>query len=171
MTTLESPIVGLIPVRGGAYSVDPVRGLVYGPRGVPIGNPDGSGHIQVDGRSRQLGQPFAHHLIWEAVHGPVPDGLEINHRNGIKADNRIANLEVVTRQQNVLHAYATGLKSNAGEKHPSHRLTEAQVREIRRRADGGEPHKLLAAEYGISRRQVNDVAGRRAWAHVTEESA
>lgn len=32
-------------------------------------------------------------------------GAEVNHRNGLKQDNRIANLEWVTHQANELHSY------------------------------------------------------------------
>lgn len=39
-------------------------------------------------------------LVWFAVNGPIPDGMEINHINHDVADDRITNLELVTRQQN-----------------------------------------------------------------------
>lgn len=41
----------------------------------------------------------AHRIIWLYVHGEWPAG-EIDHINGIRDDNRLANLRVVTRQQN-----------------------------------------------------------------------
>ena len=43
----------------------------------------------------------SHRFIWEAIMGLIPEGYEINHKNRIKTDNRIKNLELMTRQQNV----------------------------------------------------------------------
>lgn len=39
-------------------------------------------------------------LVWIAVNGPIPVGMEINHINHNPSDDRITNLELVTRQQN-----------------------------------------------------------------------
>ncbi len=41
---------------------------------------------------------FVHVLVWEQHHGPVPPGHAVIFRNGNKADIRIENLELVTRQ-------------------------------------------------------------------------
>jgi hypothetical protein len=49
-------------------------------------------------------------LVLEAFVGPPPTPAhEANHKNGKKQDNRPINLEWVTRQENVDHAWATGL--------------------------------------------------------------
>ena len=46
----------------------------------------------------------AHRFIWEAVNQQIiPDGMEINHINNDKQDNSINNLELVTRQQNMIY--------------------------------------------------------------------
>jgi hypothetical protein len=42
----------------------------------------------------------AHRLAWLYVHGEWPDG-EIDHINGVPNDNRICNLRVVTRSENM----------------------------------------------------------------------
>lgn len=154
-------------VRARGYTIDAAAGVVIGRRGRPVGSLDSSGYIQVDARSRGLGMISAHRLIWEGVHGPIPPGLEVNHINGDKADNRIANLELVTHQQNVQHAYDTGLKSNRGEKHPSRKLDDRAVVEIRR-VGRTIPSRELAARFGVSSRCVRDVLAGRTWAHVKE---
>lgn len=148
------------------FDIDPVAGLVFGLRGQPIGSADSSGYIQIDGRARGLGILSAHRLIWESVNGSIPDGKEINHINGVKVDNRIANLELATRSENILHAYRTGLKTNRGEKHPCHRLTEVKVREIRRRHANGEPVRLLAAEFSVSGVTIRHISNRKTWIHI-----
>lgn len=42
-----------------------------------------------------------HKIIALTFHGPVPDGLEVNHKNDDKADNRPSNLEYMTHAENV----------------------------------------------------------------------
>lgn len=75
---------------------------------------------------------LVHRLVYQTFVGPIPPELEINHINGNKHDNRLANLELVTPSQNVKHAYQMGLKrGNEGLSNPQSRLTAEQVRQIR----------------------------------------
>lgn len=39
---------------------------------------------------------YRHRVVWEMFNGPIPEGLVINHINGIRGDDRIENLELVT---------------------------------------------------------------------------
>jgi hypothetical protein len=43
----------------------------------------------------------AHRLIWALVHGKWPAGLDIDHINGIRSDNRLQNLRAVDRSTNL----------------------------------------------------------------------
>lgn len=47
----------------------------------------------------------AHRLVWESHNGKIPQGFEINHINNIKTDNRLTNLELVTRSENMIKAF------------------------------------------------------------------
>lgn len=95
------------------YWCDPIVGLIFGKRlNRAVGRIDGRGYVQISSMGH-VG--MAHRMIWESVNGPIPDGMQINHINGIKSDNRIANLELVTPSENARHAYAIGLKRADGE--------------------------------------------------------
>lgn len=158
-------------VASGAWTVDPERGEVCGLKGEPFRRTNSWGYIQIKFRRpedyRVECQVLAHRVVWEAVKGPLSPELQINHRNGIKTDNRIANLEAVSQSVNMLHAYGTGLtqpsRSNA-------RLTPTQVLEIYRRSLH-ERDAPLAAEYGLSRSAINNIRNGWSWAHVTGHEA
>lgn len=64
-------------------------------------NPDGYRRVRVDGK-----QFMAHRLAWLVFYGTWPAN-EIDHINGKKDDNRIANLRVVSRAENEWNKPAT----------------------------------------------------------------
>jgi hypothetical protein len=45
-----------------------------------------------------------HRAMWEAFVGLIPKGMEINHKNLDRADNRLDNLELLTHRENIKHA-------------------------------------------------------------------
>lgn len=80
----------------------------------------------------------AHRLVWQHFFGDIPDGLCINHKNGIKHDNHPDNLEIVTYSENAKHAYRTGLSDEHGEKNPAAKLSDDDVAKIRKMYATGE---------------------------------
>jgi hypothetical protein len=43
---------------------------------------------------------YEHRLVWELYHGPIPDGMHIDHINHIRDDNRLCNLRLASRSEN-----------------------------------------------------------------------
>jgi hypothetical protein len=93
-----------------------------------------------------------HRLIAAAFLGPIPTDQEVNHRNGLKNDNALANLEYRTHAENIRHAYATGIAVRPrGDRNHRTRYSEATKASWRRRyLAGGVTIKQLAAEAGAS---------------------
>lgn len=55
---------------------------------------------------------YVHILMAKAFIGNPLNKAEVNHKNGIHADNRIKNLEWVTRSENIQHSYDIGIRKH-----------------------------------------------------------
>ena len=51
---------------------------------------------------------IVHRLVWTTFNGPIPEGLQINHLNENKSDNRLENLSLCTPKENT--NYGTGIE-------------------------------------------------------------
>ncbi len=69
-----------------------------GTRAGTIRGNGGYRHIKINRRYYR-----EHRIAYEFIHGAVPQGMEIDHINGITTDNRIANLRLATHQQNIVN--------------------------------------------------------------------
>ena len=113
-----------------------------------------------------------HQLVAAAFLGPCPNGYMVNHKNGIKTDVRLANLEYITDQENREHAKRHGLMASGerhgsrthpesrtiGERNPQAKLTESEVRAIKFGAD--------PALFNVSISTIRDIRTGRTWKHV-----
>lgn len=59
---------------------------------------DGYIKIQIYGKKYS-----AHQIIWIMTNGEIPIGMQIDHLNGVRDDNRLCNLRLVSRRQNNLN--------------------------------------------------------------------
>ena len=122
--------------------------------------------IQLSNRKRRT----IHRLVAEAFIGPRPVGMQINHKNGIKNDNRLSNLEYCTPSENMKHCFATGLQSNVGERHSRAKLTDAKIIEIRRMLALGFSQIEIGATMGVSSSAISLISSGKRWSHVGKES-
>jgi len=100
--------------------------------------------------------PLVHHLVVRAFIGPIPPDLEVNHKDGDKLNNRLDNLEFMTRLENAQHALH--VLGTYGRK-----LDWQRVRAIRRRLDDGVNARAIAAEEGVSPRMIHKIKRNKAW--------
>ena len=91
----------------------------------------------------------------------------VNHKNGVKNDDRVDNLEWATVSENTKHAFDTGLaKTRKGEKCTSARLKELGVIVIRGLLNSGAVGKEVALRFGISEMMVSDIRLGKTWAEL-----
>lgn len=109
-----------------------------------------------------------HRIAYVNTNGPIPAGMKVLHHCDTPACFRPDHLFLGTQADNVADMKAKGRERKArGPDHPQNRLTEDQVREIRRRRLAGEKSIDLANEFGISYGMVGHIASGRAWAWLS----
>jgi len=113
-----------------------------------------------------------HVLVCLVFLGDRKKEMEINHKNGIKSDNRLSNLEYCSHRENIKHAIRNKLMMpppiHRGEKQHLAKLTESDVVEIRRIAYGKKQYgrKGLAIRFNVSESLIKQVVNRIIWTHV-----
>lgn len=110
-----------------------------------------------------------HRLVAAAFIGP-PGKLDVNHIDGNKLNNRLENLEYVTRSENLKHAFRLGLATTPfgkrGEASMRAVLNDEAVLAMRERYAAGTSRRELATEFGVSYYTVWDITERRSWTHI-----
>ena len=148
--------------RGDGYEVTKEKIM-----NVRLGN---TGYLFVGlyiGKKKQVFKKI-HNLVAEAFIQNPNNKKFINHKNGIKTDNRVENLEWCTPKENMQHAHRTGLcNPRKGESHPYAVLTEKDVLGIREEWEiGDKTFTEIAEKYGVTRKAISLIVYRRNWKHI-----
>jgi len=122
-----------------------------------------------DGHTKRF---YAHRLVAIEFCGGIFEGMEVNHVNFCRHDNRADNLEVVTRLQNTAHSKRAGRfvrigeNSPCGERSPHSKLTLKDVLLIRTLSGQGLSSRAVAEKFKISNVQVRNIVLRKSWARA-----
>ena len=118
-----------------------------------------------------------HRLVAESFIENPYKKKTINHKNGIKTDNSVCNLEWATYSENNKHAYKNGFNfngeyqkkqtslANRGENCKTSKLTEFDIKVIRDAwLTGVFTQKYLSKEFGVGQDQISRIVNYKQWA-------
>lgn len=134
------------------------RGGLHGPaKRRRAETPHNSGYLRVGLRGPRF--VLAHRLVYQYFFGNIPDGCDINHLNGNRADNRPENLTCVTPAEHYYQRQRMGQRSLA-------KLSIRDVQKIRVSANFGYSCYELAKRYGVHVSTIRRILKRNTWRHI-----
>lgn len=92
----------------------------------------------------------------------------VNHKNGIKTDNRAENLEWNTYSENRTHSIVTGLHDDRGERHTNSKLTEKDIIKMRnlRFVQGFKLKNIYPLYPQVHKDYITLVINKKRWTHI-----
>lgn len=134
-----------------------------------IGTVSGHGYAHTklwkDGESR----PVKMHRLVAIAFVPNPYNLpQVNHKDGVKTNNKAENLEWCDNSYNQKHANAHGLTNRKGERQNTCKIKEADVLEIREFYSKNPTafRKIYAEKLNITATTVCNIINRKIWKHI-----
>jgi len=116
----------------------------------------------------------AHRIAYELWVGPIPEGLDVLHH----CDNRLCfnpeHLFLGTNTDNIHDMWAKGrgkLIHKKGMDVPNSKLTDSDVREIRRLGKAGMFQRDIGKRFGVTHPVIGKILRRTAWSHVLDEES
>lgn len=132
---------------------------------------DRDGYLRLPLRKNNTKRKYYVHRLVALAFIPNPENKPtINHKNGIKNDNRIENLEWATWSENNQHAYDTNLNTSfhcQGEKSYHNKLSEKDVLEIKKQYKSGNYTQTeLANQYHVIHQTISAIIRGKTWKHL-----
>lgn len=142
-------------------------GKIYGPKVGELKQRidcDGYMKVTVGGMYRKRTAKRVHTIIARVFLEDYQEGLEVNHKNFDRTDNRVENLEMMTHLDNIQYSVQAGhYKTLIGERNGRAKLTWEQVEEIRNRYKNGCSILFLSKEYLVSTSTIDCIVKNKTW--------
>lgn len=119
------------------------------------------------GKKENATHMYLHRIILESFQPIDNKDLTVNHINHIKTDNRLCNLEWITREQNASESYIWG-HPNIGETNKNAKLTTEDVIKIKTMLKKY-PVKEIAKIFHVNYTTISDIKNKRSWVHIKDE--
>ena len=126
-----------------------------------------SGYLYIGLRKNNHNYTFKVHRLVAKAFVPNPENKpEVNHKKGIKIDNRYFELEWNTSKENSKHKIENGLYTSVkGIDHYCAKLTEQDVLEIRE-IGSSKTQRELSKKYNIHHSKISSILNRKSWSHI-----
>ena len=108
-----------------------------------------------------------HRLVAENFIPNQNKRLEVNHKSGIKEDNRVENLEWVTGEENRKHQVENELGIKRGSDNGNSKLTEREILEIRNLClNPNLTYTEIGKKFNVSYRTISLIVNNKIWKHI-----
>lgn len=96
---------------------------------------------------KQIFSQAVHRIVAKIFIGDNPGGLQVNHKDGNKLNNKVSNLEYVSCRDNINHAIRTGLRSATINLKSKSIFTDVDVRIIKEACLSGFRNQEISRYY------------------------
>lgn len=118
----------------------------------------GGGYEFVDLQDARSGtkRTYLVHRVVALAFIPTGDtSQDVNHKDGVRSNNAVANLEWLSRSENQKHAYRTGVRQDVGERHRLAKMSDAVASTIHALRAEGKSLLEIAAVAGVNFRTIS----------------
>lgn len=105
-----------------------------------------------------------HRVVAAAFIGKCPEGWAVNHKDGVKHNNVVDNLEYMTISDNVKHAFAAGFNQR-GERNGMAKMNDETVRKMRSMYPALS-YRQISTVFGFSYNATRLAIQGKSWRHV-----
>jgi hypothetical protein len=93
---------------------------------------------------------YAHRMVWEYYNGEIPEGMQIDHINDDRADNRLENLRLSTNKSNI-------------RRRSYNRLSMDKCMEVKTQNKEGKSQRQIAREYNCHPTTIHYCIRKKTW--------